>query len=189
MPSATARKLEFMLRHFKRDDDVRLKPIALTAEQIEFYNLPRTPIKETERRAKTFEDAFGIGAVELDALEALYPGELRTIVSKQIAPYYSTDAQQEMLRAKRQLIGAVSEQVQEILSRYEDVIEGVKEMQEELSDICVDATAYVPPPSLPQVQETDDWLFDTNRDYITQIGFYKSHKGRVSAVGESEGEE
>ncbi len=52
--------------------DVRVFPVVLTLDQVQYYQLPRTPIKETERRRGGFEGRYGEDAVELDALEALY---------------------------------------------------------------------------------------------------------------------
>ena len=40
-----------------------------------------------EGKRDAFEEYYGEGAVELDALEALYPGELASIVSKAISHY------------------------------------------------------------------------------------------------------
>jgi hypothetical protein len=37
------------------------------------YRLPRIPVNETDLRRLGFEQAYGQGAVELDALEALVP--------------------------------------------------------------------------------------------------------------------
>lgn len=79
MSIATARQLEY----WARDPDVldiKLEPLALTREQVVGYKLPRTPIKETDLRRRGFEDRHGEGAVELDALEALYPGGLAKLV-------------------------------------------------------------------------------------------------------------
>jgi hypothetical protein len=76
MPVAVARKIEFMLRSEGHDLDIQVRPIVLTHEQCRQYRLPRTPIKASENRAARFEARFGEGATELDALEALHPGEL-----------------------------------------------------------------------------------------------------------------
>ena len=38
------------------------------------------PIKESDKRRGQFEAQHGEGAVELDAVEALRPGQLRTII-------------------------------------------------------------------------------------------------------------
>ena len=93
MPVSFARKLEYEID--KRDEfyglDVKLDPVVLSSDQVEKYRLPRKPIeaKNTRMEGKrdAFEEYYGEGAVELDALEALYPGELASIVSKAISHY------------------------------------------------------------------------------------------------------
>ncbi len=79
------------LQRFGNPDSIRkphsLEPLVLTREQVERYGLPRIPIKDSDRRKAGFEERFGEGAVELDALEAVFPGELARIVSEAIARY------------------------------------------------------------------------------------------------------
>jgi hypothetical protein len=90
MPVSIARKIEFLLRRDGLDDlDIRLDPLLLTREQVEHYRLPRIPIKDSERRKAAFEERFGEGAVELDALEALRPGELARLVIDRIEVYHA----------------------------------------------------------------------------------------------------
>jgi hypothetical protein len=89
MPVAVARKIEFEISKRGLDLDVQLRPIVLTHEQCIKNSLPRTPIKETERRATRFEERFGEGATELDALEALRPGLLRQIVLDEVLRYWN----------------------------------------------------------------------------------------------------
>jgi hypothetical protein len=96
MPVAVARKIEFMLRQDDLDLDIQVRPILLTQAQCKHYRLPRTPIKKTERRAAKFEKQFGEGATELDALEALRPGELARIVTREIKRYYDATLQQRV---------------------------------------------------------------------------------------------
>jgi hypothetical protein len=91
MPVATARHLEFWIEEYALSADVKLIPIALTRQQVAEYDLPRSPIKESDRRAKAFEDRRGEGAVELDALEAIHPGVLAEIVSDAVSPYIDED--------------------------------------------------------------------------------------------------
>ena len=74
MPVATARQIEYFHEKYAPDIEIKLIPLALTREQVIEYELPRTPIKESDRRKRGFEDRNGEGAVELDALEALHPG-------------------------------------------------------------------------------------------------------------------
>src|SRR5262245_44093283 len=80
MPKATARKVEFAIAKHDLDVDLQLIPVALSPEQCRQYRLPRTPLKDTERRKNRFEQIFGVGATELDALEALHPGELARLL-------------------------------------------------------------------------------------------------------------
>jgi len=87
MPVSVARKVEHIIRRDGLDLDVRLDPLVLTREQVERYRLPRIPIKDTDLGKRHFEDRFGEGATELDALEALHPGELGRIVTAAIRRY------------------------------------------------------------------------------------------------------
>lgn len=87
MPVAVARQVEYWLETYAPEADVKLTPLVLTRDQVTEYRLPRIPLKDTDKRKGGFEDRHGEGAVELDALEALYPGELRKIVRAALAPY------------------------------------------------------------------------------------------------------
>jgi hypothetical protein len=53
MPKAVARKVEFTIAKFGLDVDLQLIPLALTPDQRREYRLPRTPIKDTERRDRS----------------------------------------------------------------------------------------------------------------------------------------
>jgi transcriptional regulator with XRE-family HTH domain len=87
MPVGVARQAEFWLTQYAPDADIKLTPLALTHEQVQVYHLPRIPVKETDTRRGRFEDRYGEGAVELDALEALHPGELVRVVRDALRPY------------------------------------------------------------------------------------------------------
>ena len=87
MPQQIARQLEYWLQAKGLDLDIALSPIALTRDQVEQYDLPRIPIKDSDKRATNFEEKHGEGAVELDALEALYPGSLASIVNEAIGEF------------------------------------------------------------------------------------------------------
>lgn len=76
---AVARKIEYVLHTRALDLDIRLLPVCLTEPQVRDYQL---------RRAANFEARYGAGAVELDALEALYPGALRKVLSDAVERYF-----------------------------------------------------------------------------------------------------
>lgn len=92
MPVAVARKIEFYLQALRDEGyDIALQPIILTTEQVSEYELPRIPVKDSDRRKANWEKNQGAGQVELDALEALHPGEFSKIVEAEILKYHDPD--------------------------------------------------------------------------------------------------
>jgi hypothetical protein len=106
MPVSAARKIEFYARQ-QPGLDIQLIPIGLNHDQCVEYELPRTPIKKSEMRKAKFEERYGTGATELDALEALHPGVLRRIVKEAILRFYDADLD----RRTREMAAEVREQL------------------------------------------------------------------------------
>src|SRR4029077_14507606 len=132
------------LRSGDRALDIRLAPLVLTAEQVERYRLPRIPIKDSERGKKHFEVRFGEGAVELDALEALHPGELARIVEARIRFYRDPTRQAGLANtavaaeARDQTLAARDA----VLAEHETEIEAMREAFEQMqAEIEVDQEA------------------------------------------------
>ena len=75
MAKAVGRKIEWFVRKQQPELDLKLFDVALTYEQCLEYQLPRSPMDRKERYKGKFEEKFGEGATELDALEALRPGD------------------------------------------------------------------------------------------------------------------
>ena len=178
IPVAMARKVEYMIQYYGKPFEVKVKSLVLTESQVKKYRLPRTPIKSTELRAGKFQQAFGKGAVELDALEALHRGVLGEIVTKAIEKYFSYEAEQEMRQAESDLRQAVKSEIDKITARYTDEIAVLQQMIEEIGEIRIDPHAYLPDQALPDDSKTNEvsWLFDTQRDYVDQILMYKKFK-------------
>jgi hypothetical protein len=204
MPVSVSRKVEYFVRTLGLSVDVRVFPVILTAEQVQAYQLPRTPIKETERRRGGFEDRYGEGAVELDALEALYPGELQRLLEGCIASYFDPTLEQrtkDMQAALERDLGLIWQQV---VARFADDIETLRaehaqlqqefgarmaaygeqtqalwqEMRQEL-DLSVPDLAVYPPPVLIFSDEWGEGLYDSARDYLEQIEAYKQFQGKL----------
>ncbi len=76
-------------------------PVALTVQQVRDLNLPSTPLKETEKRADKWREAFGIEQTEIDALATLRPRDLETIVEAAIEPYLDSSLSDRVEAAKR----------------------------------------------------------------------------------------
>lgn len=183
MPIAVARKIEFFVREYGLDLDIRLEPIALTRDQVTSYKLPRKPIKESNLSKGRFEDVHGRGAVELDALEALHPGELGRIVERAILAYYDPDIEIEAEEQRKRLKDVLKEAKEEALEDLQPELERLQgevqdlfsEMTERLEGIEVDLDEY-PVPEPEEFDEKEGQLFDTGRDYLDQIGYYKARR-------------
>ena len=203
MPTAASRKCEFYIDKLCFGGDVKFYPIVLTADQVAKYNLPRIPIKETERRAARFEDQHGAGAVELDALEAIYPGELASIVRKEILRYYDPTLSWRIYDAKSLLrnelediqtdvyseydaqIKAIEDEYSQIAAEFTQRLTGINErvsavwqaISDDLDAKMPDVNDYdVPEPLL--ADEKPSALYDSKRGYLEQIACYKAFQGK-----------
>lgn len=195
MPKAVARKIEYHLHGL--DVDIQLQPIVLTPEQCEEYSLPRTPIKKTERRAAKFEARFGKGATELDALEAIHPGELEKIVREEaeryIDPTLSRRVSAEETAWDRRLdgitasvhshyghaIGSVQERYSELLELAEKIEDDCEELFEQITEELESDAPVIDEDAVPTAGEHDPHenpLFDSQRRYMDQLDHYKAWK-------------
>ncbi len=213
MPDAVARQIEFWGVVLGIDADVKLHPLALTSEQVTRYELPSIPIKESDRRKAGFESRYGMEATELDALEALRPGELARLVENAVLPYRDQELQRRWLDAEeeanriatdaaewvardvrdewqaiqsevcailesyRERIVALNTDLQQELNPYRPRIEVVRQaIQDRIDEVEeVFELPEQPEPDLPEPDEAD-WLFDSGRDYLTQLAFYKARR-------------
>ncbi|HSA45383.1 MAG TPA: hypothetical protein P5552_02490 [Candidatus Competibacteraceae bacterium] len=137
MPPSIARQIEFWLRDIAPDADIKLQPLALTAEQVKHYELPPIPIKEGDKRQNGFKERYGVdGATELDALEALHPGELARLVETAITPYRDQTLPKRMDEAGREarktLNQAWQERQEEDEETFEDRLENIRERTESI---------------------------------------------------------
>jgi hypothetical protein len=200
MPLAVARKIEWELRKAESGCDIRLQPIALTHQQCVEYALPRTPIKETERRGARFEQRFGEGATELDALEALHPGELRQIIVAEIERFLDPELEDRWSEFKEEAQAALNEIEAAELDAYADEREALQErldalreqaraLDRDLSSLneTIRRNMMVAAPSIfddldiPEAAPADEWdspLFDSARGYVEQIDAYKAFQGK-----------
>jgi hypothetical protein len=204
MPVAVARKIEHRLRRDRLDLDIQLRPIALTLEQCRQFELPRTPIKASDKRATEWERRFGEGATELDALEALHPGELQRIVETEISRYHdfdltseiaatAADINAELERLNRRARARRRAQIKQLRSEWDQI---AKEHQRQIAqwregaedvwhDIANELRAGAPDqidwPEPAEGDEDDDPLFDSKRDYVEQMDRYKEFQDRPTS--------
>jgi hypothetical protein len=202
MPVAISRKIEFLT--VGSSANVQLYPVVLTPDQVSLYRLPRTPIKESERRGARFEQRFGEGAVELDALEALHPGELDKTLTRFILDARFFDAslsRQDYYRGLdfRSLLDGI-ETAPTHRQQYADLLDSYNDLREEMAsryaairedynalalEVQEDLTSQLPElPALPTPATAAplvEPLLDTSRDYMTQLAYYRTWQGKDNA--------
>jgi hypothetical protein len=96
------RAVEKGIREYASGADIHFDRMAVTREQIEFWNLPTRPTKKTDSRSKNFKGE----SVELDAIA---PADLRVLVEDCILRHIDFDALERL--------EAIEEQERETLQR------------------------------------------------------------------------
>ena len=154
MPRQVSRQLEFWLWKYGIEADIKLQPLMLTADQVKKYKLPRIPIKASDMRKASFEDIHGEGAVELDAMEAIHPGEFARIVEDAIGEYRDETLEERMDEAQYETqtdaesdweiatagmqreVNEINNEVQTIVAKYQPQLASLNEsMQAELAPV------------------------------------------------------
>jgi hypothetical protein len=206
MPVAAARKIEFLVRTLAADLDIKLTHVLLSREQaIEQYRLPPSPHKPLERRAQAFEERQQVGgSIELDALQALHPGEIERLVRAVFDHYFdpslakrTEDAKGELqealddaertvqdefaeeIAAREEAWTALQEQVRELVKPERAAIEDLfTRYQKRLEEVSPDLDDF----PLPEAEVDGDgpWaLYDTSRPYLEQIDCYKTFQRKA----------
>jgi hypothetical protein len=153
MPRQVSRQIEFWQHEYAPDMELRLLPIVLTREQVDRYNLPNVPGESAKHNAG-FEARQGRGVVELDALEALVPGQLAAVVTEALGPYWDATLPERLRRAEadarttanrqwdeltaslRAEVADVTSAVEAITERYEPALSQLAErLDEELAPL------------------------------------------------------
>lgn len=149
--------------------DVRLKPIILLKEHVEKFDLPGAPDKKQ---------------TELDALEALHPGEFEKIVTSYLEKYIdlgSSSPIREQLDSeverhndyiREEIKDEFGNELDNLDEEIDDLKERIKKFAEERELYTINAEE-IGMPSSKDIIEDDDWLFATGRDYINQLEKYK----------------
>ncbi len=136
MPIMAARKIDFMIRRRGLDLDIQLRPVVLTHDQCVEHRLPRTPLKATAHGKDRFEERFGEGATELDALEALHPGLLNSILREEIERYYDADLDDAVEEVADEFTKRLDRVRGDILGRYDTELEAAREVRRTLAEQC-----------------------------------------------------
>lgn len=140
MPVQVSRWIEFC-KDSVPDIDFKLVPLCLTLEQVTRWDLPTMPVEvKSKKKNKTkkpkkptkFEKLYGDRKIELDALEAKFPGKLREIILAAILPY-----QDLTLKAKLEDSGRTAQNIvnEEWNERTKEVRAELEVLEKEVNPI------------------------------------------------------
>lgn len=151
MPVSVSRKIEFYLEALRDEGyDIALQPIVLTPGQIDTFRLPPAPVKDSDKRKAAWDAIHGASAaVELDALEALHPGELTKTVNDEILKYYDPrydnslrDAQYDYQHLldddQNEVIAGYGNETDALSADYDDLTTGWETTRERFNELVVD---------------------------------------------------
>jgi hypothetical protein len=189
MPANVSRKLQALAVEQFPDLQIEVHAVALTLDQVREYDLPSTPLRETERRGDRWREVMGREQTEIDALAALRPGVLRDIAETAVEPFFDYSLGDRAGEAHYQwhteaiarLEGhpdyqAVCAEIEEALEAVDAAVKHLGEVQQqgvarlrvvlpkpEIIEPEIDAVA--PPP-----------LFTTDDDFVTATTRLIDHK-------------
>jgi hypothetical protein len=225
MPIAVARKLEYFVRNHGFDDlDITLEPAMLTEAQVQEYNLPPAPVKDTDARKGDWEARFG-GAVELNSMFARQERitAARRIIEAAILKYYDPTLTSRAERQRKALeahlaeirdvvvtdidweLDSLADDYKNLTREWDDLVDELdvaiapfedkiaayqsrlsdiltraarlnRKASNELQDIGLDVEEAFPLPEAV-TQSSNGILYDSQRDYWTQLTYYRRHKG------------
>ena len=117
MAVSIARKLQALRDLSFPELEFEVVPVALTVEQVRELQLPSTPLKETEKRADKWREAYGVEQTEIDALATLRPRDLERIVEAAIEPYFDASLRNRVEAARSDWEKAAQEALEEQVDR------------------------------------------------------------------------
>jgi hypothetical protein len=175
-----ARKLQAFGNLFFPDLQFEVVPVALTPKQVRAENLPSTPLKEGEKRADRWREAFGVAQTEIDALTTPQNAHiLRGILDEAFDPYLDRTLKDRVAEAEREwrkdAQDAMDEQVDadhlaairtEATAKLEELREAVDSLKSQLQLSTEDFT--MPPIEVPE-PEVDLDLLDPERQALVSF--------------------
>jgi hypothetical protein len=184
MPISIARKLQgFQTLHFP-NLDFEVRRVALTPVQARRYDLPDSVLKEKEKRAEKWQAAMNVRQVEIDALAALNPALLRSMVTEAVKPFVDYGLDRRVSEAKKRWLeeaqAAFGEQVNreqidrirdEAVERLDDLREEIEALNEALrveTDDEYDLPEIVVPQAELNGSVAGSPLISSDWDWVTQ---------------------
>lgn len=170
MPISVARKIEFLLRQYKLNKklDIKLKPLLLTRRQCETFRLPGIPVLEKFGKNCSFAKYHGQSVVELHALEVARPGYVRQLVESRMKEYIDLSKLTCLVKATNAITSQLSCQITELIEQNANL----NTISRAADKLCDQITWR------HDCDPDEPWLFDSHRDYMTQLAAYQLQRLR-----------
>ena len=147
MVPAFAWRLYYLLMALGADHlDVKIRPLALTNEQVEEYDLPPGPVSEKSLGSKTLQDRWlrDYGKIiEIDSLIGLHPEALRRIIVDAVSPYVDADLAGDMESKlsdwKDETRDGIIEELEDLREPWEKAHDALSEAIDELNEAVEEA--------------------------------------------------
>jgi hypothetical protein len=193
MPRQVSRQIEFWTERYSVAHDLRVEPIVLTAEQANHY--PAAPDSgAVELDAMEALDPGKLARIVSQSLRQFQDHALSRKFTQQRMSAISVleAAVFEATEEERSAVEQVHEEAREVYARYQEELEDLAQrMDEELEPLderlevlqraieekLEDLEPELPPLPEPEAHPDDGgWLYDSRRDYLEQLEFYKRSK-------------
>jgi hypothetical protein len=181
------RDLEFPTLRFE------VVTVALTVEQVQRLGLPSTPLKDTEKRADRWREAFGIEQTEIDALATLQPNVLAQIIEDAFEPYWDAtlEARVEAAKAKwhKRAVKALVKQIdrdtlEDLRAEAADKLAELRDAIEDINNrlrLAAGDHITLPPVEVPEAEVDEDTprqaLIAFDDDWVSATRKLIRHKG------------
>jgi hypothetical protein len=180
MPVILSRILQALRDLEFPDLDIAVYPVALTFEQADGLNLPSTPLKDTESRGSGWLRRWGPEQTEIDAVAALQPDVLTSIVRDALQPFFDFTLAGRIAAAAQQWREDANAQLQgdpryaaahAVVGALHKVVAAAVETLDEAQDNAHDSLSEVTPPKFelpePEIAAAPEPLFDSSDEWAS----------------------
>jgi len=170
MPISIARKLQAFKTLLPDMPEFEVRRVALSVDHVREYNLPTTPLKDTEKRADRWRELMGVEQTEIDALGARRPEILEGIAREAIEPFFDRTLERRVREAEQDWFGRALQVINreldgDRLSAVRDqAVARLADMQQQITDLNeqlrIDVNDFDLPPIVIPTARTAGWPAD-----------------------------
>jgi hypothetical protein len=157
MAISIARKLQGFELIVDGMPDWQVRRAALTPSQIRTFGLPDSPLKDEEKRANAWTEAFGVRQTEIDALATLRLDLLRDVVRQAVRPFFDETLARRAREARDAWHAEARQRIDECIDAADaaDTDGRLDEIRDELEDLRNDVAEAVVDVELPPIEPVE----------------------------------